>query len=76
MAEWQRLAGDIPVDWALEHHEEIAGAARVRIDITAPTRAVVDRAGHRRRPTTDLARSLVTGWPSCASSAAAARAAR
>lgn len=28
MAEWQALAGDVPVEWAIEHAEQIMGAAR------------------------------------------------
>lgn len=57
-AAWLALAGDLPVDWAIDHHEEIAAAARVRIDITthatmAPEVADVDD------DTTDLARVLV-----------------
>lgn len=30
LATWQRLAGDIPVEWALEQREEIEAAARLR----------------------------------------------
>jgi hypothetical protein len=55
---WRRLAGDVPVEWAIEHHEEIAAAARVRGDLRAhghfapePTEGDDD--------TTDLARVLV-----------------
>ena len=55
---WITLAGEVPVEWALEHHEEIAGAARVRGDINThgqmssePTVIADD--------TTELARVLV-----------------
>ncbi|HEY2814563.1 MAG TPA: hypothetical protein VGJ03_13950 [Acidimicrobiales bacterium] len=34
-AEWRTMAGDIQVDWAFEHREEILAAARLRRDITA-----------------------------------------
>jgi hypothetical protein len=27
---WQKMAGDVPVDWALDHREDIVSAARVR----------------------------------------------
>jgi hypothetical protein len=30
---WIELAGDVSVDWALEHHAEIAVAARLRADV-------------------------------------------
>lgn len=32
-AEWIDLAGDVSVDWAMEHHAEIAVAARLRDDV-------------------------------------------
>lgn len=57
--DWRSLAGDIPVQWALEHHEEITAAARVRIDITAhATMSTQDVADDDT--TTDLARVLVS----------------
>lgn len=57
-AAWRELAGDIPVTWAIDHHEEIAAAARVRIDITShSTMAVVP--SDVDDDTTDLARVLV-----------------
>jgi hypothetical protein len=34
-AEWRTMAGDIQVDWAFDHREEILAAARLRRDITA-----------------------------------------
>jgi len=30
---WVAVAGDVSVDWALEHHEQIAGAAKLRADV-------------------------------------------
>jgi hypothetical protein len=30
---WVEVAGDVSVDWALEHHEQIAAAARLRNDM-------------------------------------------
>jgi hypothetical protein len=61
-AAWLALAGDIPVDWAIDHHEEIAASARVRIDIT--THATMSFEGRQAEvdvddDTTDLARVLV-----------------
>lgn len=38
VAAWRQLAGDVPVEWAIEHHEEIAAAARVRTDVAAHAR--------------------------------------
>ncbi len=32
-AQWFDVAGDVSVDWALEHHAEIAVAARLRADV-------------------------------------------
>jgi hypothetical protein len=34
MAEWQELAGDVPVEWAIEHAEAIMGAARRNVPQT------------------------------------------
>jgi hypothetical protein len=35
LTEWQLLAGEIPVEWALEHREEIQAAARLRREVDA-----------------------------------------
>lgn len=35
VSRWTALAGDVSVDWALEHHEEIAAATRLRGDVNA-----------------------------------------
>ncbi|MBA2282620.1 MAG: hypothetical protein H0W25_15530 [Acidimicrobiia bacterium] len=55
---WNALAGAIPVGWAVEHHEEITAAARVRIDISAHASISTEAAGGAD-DTTDLARVLV-----------------
>jgi hypothetical protein len=60
LADWRELAGEIPVDWALEHREEIQAAARLRREVdalgalsaTAPTFSDDDTDG--------LAHALVT----------------
>lgn len=60
ITEWKRIAGDIQVDWAFEHREEVEATVHVRRDITALGTLSSsapdmddDRAG-------DLARVLVT----------------
>jgi hypothetical protein len=35
LAEWQQLAGDIPVDWAIANREEIQEASRLRREVDA-----------------------------------------
>lgn len=35
LTEWQLQAGEIPVEWALEHREEIQAAARLRREVDA-----------------------------------------
>ena len=59
VAAWRTMAGDIQVDWAFEHREEILAAARLRRDITAlgaMSATAPDADGDR---TADLARVLV-----------------
>ena len=58
-AAWKELAGDVPVEWAIDHYEEIAAAARVRIDITAHATMAVAEHVVEDDDTTDLARVLV-----------------
>lgn len=58
-AAWRELAGEVPVAWALDHHEEIAAAARVRIDITTHARMAAD-AEPVGDDTTGLARVVVS----------------
>jgi hypothetical protein len=57
LADWHQLAGDIPVEWALENREEIQAVAHLRRG--------VDALGALSEPTTDdepdgLAHALVT----------------
>lgn len=33
---WQRMAGDVPVNWAIDHREDIVSAARVRVRAENP----------------------------------------
>jgi hypothetical protein len=35
LAEWQQLAGDIPVEWALANRDEVQAAARMRREVDA-----------------------------------------
>jgi hypothetical protein len=55
---WAEIAGDVPVEWALEHHEEIAGAARVRHDISSHAQIAADPVSVSD-DTAELARVLV-----------------
>jgi hypothetical protein len=57
-ARWTELAGDVPVEWALDHCEEITAAARVRIDITTHAQMAPEPVGVDD-DTTELARVLV-----------------
>ena len=59
MAEWQRIAGDIQVDWALEHREEIARRRPAAQGRHRARHAVVDGADVDSDATTDLAHGLV-----------------
>jgi hypothetical protein len=57
--EWQRLAGDVPVDWAIRHRDEITGEAVARggtVDLDRLTSVPTIS----RDRTTELAHSLVT----------------
>lgn len=60
LADWQQLAGDIPVGWALEHREEIQAAARLRreVDALGALSSGVPALADDR--TDELARALVT----------------
>jgi hypothetical protein len=58
-AEWHTMAGDIQVDWAFEHREEILAAARLRRDITALGAMSSTAPDMDDDRTTDLARVLV-----------------
>jgi hypothetical protein len=59
VAEWHRIAGDVQVDWALEHREEIQAAARLHHDVSAlgSLSSTVPELDSDRA--TDLARALV-----------------
>lgn len=58
-ARWATLAGDVSVDWALEHHEEIGAAARLRRDVQAIGDPAGERIPNADNPTVDLAHALV-----------------
>jgi len=58
-ADWQAIAGEVPVEWAIDHYEEITAAARVRIDITAHASMAVAEHVVEDDNTTDLARVLI-----------------
>jgi hypothetical protein len=59
LARWREVAGDVSVEWARERREEVAAAARVRIDITTHATLANDPAEGDDDATTDLARMLV-----------------
>jgi len=58
-ADWQAIAGDVPVDWAIDHYEEVTASARVRIDITSHATMAVPEHVVEDDTTTDLARVLI-----------------
>ena len=58
-AEWRAMAGDIQVDWAFDHREEILAAARLRRDITALGAMSSTAPDMDDDTTTDLAQVLV-----------------
>jgi hypothetical protein len=60
LAEWQQLAGEIPVGWALEHREEIQAAARLRREVDALGALSSNAPALADDTTDDLARALVT----------------
>ena len=57
LAEWQQLAGDIPVEWALAHRAEISDAARLRR--TADALTSMDLQGQSSQAEHDLTQALV-----------------
>jgi uncharacterized protein YhaN len=57
--EWRAIAGDVAFTWALEHHEEIQAAARVRLDVTALSTMSSTAPALDNDRTTDLARVLI-----------------
>jgi hypothetical protein len=56
---WTRVAGDVTVDWALAHHEEIETAARLRKELAALSQ-VSSTAPALDDETMALAQSLIT----------------
>jgi hypothetical protein len=58
-AAWRNVAGDVAMGWALEHHEEIQAAARVRLDVTALSTMSSTAPALDSDRTTDLARVLI-----------------
>jgi uncharacterized protein YhaN len=60
ITEWKRIAGDIQVDWALEHREEVEAMAHVRRDITSLGTLSQSAPDMDNDKATDLARVLVS----------------
>jgi hypothetical protein len=60
LAEWQQLAGDIPVDWALANREEIVEAARLRREVDALGALSATAPEMSEAVTADFAHVLVT----------------
>lgn len=56
---WTRLAGDVSVEWALAHHEQIDTAARLRRKLTSLGQ-ISSTAPALDDETTDLAQALIT----------------
>ena len=60
MAEWQQIAGDIPVEWALANREEIQAASRLRREVDALGALSTTAPDVPEDLTGDLAHVLVT----------------
>lgn len=60
VAAWREIAGAIPVDWAMEHQEEIVAAARVRTDMDALGNLSATAPEVSNDQTTGLAHVLIT----------------
>jgi hypothetical protein len=60
LTEWQQLAGEIPVEWALEHQEEIETAARLRREVDALGTLSSTAPSRTDSATDELAHALVT----------------
>jgi hypothetical protein len=58
--EWKRVAGDIALDWALDHRDEVEATAHVKKDITALGALSSTAPAMDDDRATDLARVLVT----------------
>lgn len=59
LAEWQQLAGDIPVEWALANRDEIEAAAGLRRGTDA-LGALTTPPGHPEDDTSGLSHALIT----------------
>ncbi|MEY2570600.1 MAG: thiamine transport system ATP-binding protein, partial [Acidimicrobiaceae bacterium] len=59
VAAWRAVGGDISVDWALDHREEIIATARVRKDVHVLGALSSSGPMHEDDHTTDLARVVV-----------------
>ena len=70
LAEWQQLAGDIPVDWALANREEIQAAADLRREVDALGALSSNVPTCRRTSPATSPTSWCPGWPRCARSPA------
>ena len=60
LAEWQQVAGDIPVDWALDNQEEIQAASRLRREVDALGALSTTAPEMSDDLTGDLAHAIVT----------------
>ncbi|MEO7572906.1 MAG: hypothetical protein ABIX10_10770 [Acidimicrobiales bacterium] len=60
LAEWQQVAGDIPVDWALANQEEIQAASRLRREVDALGALSTTAPEVAEDVTGDLAHAIVT----------------
>ena len=60
LTEWQQLAGDIPVDWALTNREEIQATARLRREVDALSALSSSEPDMPENLTADLAHVLVS----------------
>jgi hypothetical protein len=59
VTEWEAIAGEVQVAWALEHKEEVLAAARLRKDVSALGNLSTTAPDVDSDATTDLARALV-----------------
>jgi hypothetical protein len=60
MQAWQMVAGDIPVDWAIDHREEIQAAARLSKGVDALGNMSTTAPSIAKNVTAELAHVLVT----------------
>lgn len=60
LADWQQIAGDIPVEWALANREEVQAAARLRSDVDALSALSTTAPDLSPDLTGDLAHAIVT----------------